>query len=483
MSPTQPSRPADHQSDASQPLTVDVVVIGAGPAGENAAQYAVEGTGLTGVLIEAELVGGECSYWACMPSKALLRPLDVLAAASHLQGLTEPELDPAGLLARRDVWRSHLDDAGQVSWAESAGLSVLRGRAALSGVRRVAVESVEGTRIVHARHAVVLATGSVPTIPEALASIRPWTSRDATGVLDVPERLAVVGGGVVACEASTWMSALGSKVTMLVRGDRLLPKAEPFASEAVLAGLRGRGVEVRFGAHVNGATRADTASEFEIGRLHGGPVSLAVNDGELTVDEVLAATGRRPAISGIGLESVDLSPSDLSGGVDLGNGWLYAVGDVTGGPPLTHWGKYQARLVGELIAARASGTPVEAPRLDAPVTQVVFTDPQVALVGFTAAEASDQGRQVRLVDQPMTSAAGFGLLRDDASGTARLVIEEDVIVGATFVGPDVAELLHAATIAIAARTPLATLRHAVPAYPTASEVWLRLVEAAVRPAQ
>nr|WP_269779681.1 NAD(P)/FAD-dependent oxidoreductase [Propioniciclava soli] len=461
--------------------TYDVIVIGGGSAGENAAQYAVEKTGLTCALIEAERVGGECSFWACMPSKALLRPLDVAGAANHLDGISSVTVQRDALLARRDTWRSDLDDSGQVEWAESLGIEVVRGRGRLAGQLRVDVESDAGVRHLRARHAVVLATGSEPVIPDDWAAVDPWTSRDATGVTEVPGSIAIIGGGVVACEAATWLNALGADVTLLVRGDRLLQRFEECASDAVAASLTEAGVRLRFGVTASEPERDAPDADRAVGRPHGGPVSVTIEGERVSFDEVLVATGRRPAAGDLGLAGVGLDPDDLDGRTRLADG-LYAVGDVTGGPPLTHWGKYQARRVGEAIAARASGKdpgPVE-PDDAVPVPQVVFTDPQVAQVGATAAEAADAGREVRVVDEEMSAAAGFGLLRDDASGHARLVIEGDRIIGATFVGAEVGELLHAATIAIVGRVPLATLRDAVPAYPTASEIWLRLVESAVR---
>ena len=460
----------------------DVLVVGAGPAGENAADYAIRGTDRTAAIVESELVGGECSYWACMPSKALLRPLDVLDAARHLQGIRGPlEPDPEGMLARRDTWVSGYDDRGQVEWAEGAGVAVVRGHGRISGERTVTVTAQDGsTRTLRARQAVVLATGSEPVVPPPLRGIGAWGSRDATGVTEVPGRLAVVGGGVVACEAARWMAALGSEVTLLVRGDRVLPRAEPFVSDLVVDGLRAAGVTVRLSTETSGATR-DDVRDTGVGRVHGGPVVLTLDGSEsLEVDEVLVATGRRPRTD-VGLESVGLSPDDLAGRTHGGPlpEWLLSVGDVNGVAPLTHWGKHQARLVGRLLAARAEGRPDPAAPASAPVPQVVFTDPQVAWVGPTADEARSSGLSVETRDAAYTSASGASLLRDDATGQARLVVEAGTgrLLGATFVGPDVAELLHSAPVAVTGGLDLATLEHAVPSYPTASEVWLRLLEA------
>lgn len=494
--------------------TYDVVVLGGGPVGENVAQYATEHSGLTAVLVERELVGGECSYYACMPSKALLRPIEVASTAAHLGGLSRPHLDVAALLARRDEWVSHYDDSGQVDWARGAGIDVVRGHGRITGPRKVEVtRDGEGPVVLHARHAVVIATGSSPVVPEPYAAALPWGSRDATGVVEVPERLAIVGGGVVACEAATWMAALGSHVTMLVRGDRLLGGAEPFASEAVLEALRGAGVDVRLGVEVS-RCRRDDARDTGLGRVHGGTVHLLTTttsagtgagaptgdqtspaaDGEagagdaVEADELLVATGRRPRLEGLGLETVGLdaqallrhtsSPSESSRG-EVPD-WLLAVGDASGEAPLTHWGKYRARVLGQHLAARATGAEPEPVPDDVPVPQVVFTDPQVAWVGLTAAAARERfgEAEVEVVEVPFTGAAGAALLRDDASGTASLVVDRGsrTVVGATFVGPDAGELLHAATIAIVGRVLVSVLRHGVPSYPTASELWLRLLE-------
>lgn len=471
---------------AQSPQVYDVVVIGGGPAGENAAQYAIQGTDMTAAIVEGELLGGECSYFACMPSKALLRPLEVAAASRGLPGLRPAEPDVPALLARRDAWASHYDDAGQVRWAERAGITVVRGWGRVDGERRVAVSGSEGHRVLEARQAVVLATGSRPSVPGVLSQAAPWDSRDVTAVQEVPERLLIVGGGVVACESATWMSALGSEVTMLVRR-RLLSTSEPFASQIVAESLARAGVRVITGARVSDCQRPQVEADPVLGRLHGGPVIVTCGQQAYEADEILVATGRRPLLEGIGLESVGLSPDDVaSGGLPQ---WLYAVGDASTGAPLTHMGKYQARVAGERIAALAAGrAPQEAPGT-VPVPRVVFTDPQVAATGLTEVQARDAGLDVVTAQVPYTSAAGAALLRDDAHGRAQLVVDRATraVVGATFVGPEAGELIHAATIAIVGQVPVERLRHAVPAFPTASEIWLRLIESppieVLRPAQ
>ncbi|WP_026926603.1 dihydrolipoyl dehydrogenase family protein [Granulicoccus phenolivorans] len=457
----------DTRPPESDPRTFDIVVIGAGPVGENIAQYATEGTELTSVLIEAELVGGECSYWACMPSKALLRPVDVVETAHHLPGVTGAQLDRDALLRRRDYWVSDYNDAGQVGWAEGAGIPVIRGHGRLSGERQVTVTTAEGEVLVTARRHVVLATGSSPTVPELYAGVAAWGSRDATGVREIPARLVIIGGGVVACEAATWLRALGSRVTLLVRGDRLLDRAEPAAGEHVRQALTEAGVTVRFGAEVTECVREEVA-DTGLGRIHGGPVTVRLGAEELVADEILVATGRRPRLADVGL------PEDAGDAPE----WLIAVGDASGEAPLTHWGKYRARVIGERIAAAASGrTPQPVPE-QVPVPQVVFTTPQVAWVGLTEQAARDAGHDVEAIEVPWGAASGASLLREDAHGMAKLVVDRAThrVLGASFVGPEAGELLQAATIAIVGQVPTEVLRHAVPSYPTASELWLRLLD-------
>ncbi|MCW4386589.1 NAD(P)/FAD-dependent oxidoreductase [Salinibacterium sp. SYSU T00001] len=462
----------------------DVIVLGAGAVGENVADRAVQG-GLSAVIVESELVGGECSYWACMPSKALLRPAQALRAARAVPGAAEAatgELDVEAVLERRDSFTSHWSDAGQVEWLESAGIDLVRGHGRLSGEREVTVTEEGGaTRVLTAAHAVVVATGTDPFVPpiEGLRESAPWTSREATSVEQVPESLAVVGGGVVALEMATVFSDLGCRVTVVSRSG-ILGGMEPFAGELVAEALRRRGVEI--------LTHTETASV----RRDGDTVTLVTGEGrEIVASEVLVATGRAQRTTDIGLDTVGLEPGGPLEVDDTmrvpGYDWLYATGDVNGRALLTHQGKYQARAAGDVIAARAKGEPVDAADWGRHVAtadhrvvpQVVFTDPEVASVGLTEAAAQKAGYTVTAVDYDMGSVAGAAVHADGYTGKARMVVdtEREVILGVTFVGPEVSELLQSATIAIAGEVPIARLWHAVPAYPTVSEVWLRLLEA------
>lgn len=453
----------------------DIVVVGAGPVGENIADYATAGTDLTGVLIERELVGGECSYYACMPSTALLRAVEVVDTAAHLGGVVGARLDVPAVLRRRDEWVSRYDDSGQFAWAEGVGLSVLRGEARLVGARRVSVATADGEVLLEARRTVVLATGSEPVTLEPYAACEPWGSRDATAVVEIPDRLVIVGGGVVACEAATWLTALGSRVTMLVREDRLLARVEPFAADLVADALRGAGVDLRLHANVE-SCRRESPRATGFGRIHGGVVTLRVDTEDLEADEILVAAGRRPRLTDLGLDRAGLDQAAVAAG-EVPD-WLVVVGDASGEAALTHWGKYRARVLGARIAAGATGRDPDPMPANVPVPQVIFTDPQVASVGRTEAEARDAGLDVVVTNVPWSAAAGAGLLRDDATGAAQLVVDARThrLVGATFVGTGAGELLHAATIAIVGAVPTEVLRHAVPCYPTASELWLRLLE-------
>ncbi|MFI5674480.1 dihydrolipoyl dehydrogenase family protein [Streptomyces cellulosae] len=470
----------------TESIAYDVVVLGAGPVGENVADR-TRAAGLSTAVVESELVGGECSYWACMPSKALLRPVIARADARRVPGLRQSvqgPLDASAVLAHRDYYTSHWKDDGQVQWLDSIAADLYRGHGRLTGPRTVTVTRADGERhVLTARHAVAVCTGSRAGLPDlpGLAEVRPWTSREATSAQEVPGRLVVVGGGVVATEMATVWQALGSRVTVLCRGKGLLNRMEPFAGELVAEALIEAGADVRTGTSVESVTRED------------GTVVVVTNAGDrIEADEILFATGRAPRTDDIGLDTIGLAPGswlDVDDSLRVtGSEWLYAVGDVNHRALLTHQGKYQARIAGAAIAARASGVPLlesdpwgaHAATADhTAVPQVVFTDPEAAAVGLSLAEAEQAGHRVRAVDVDLASVAGAGLYADGYKGRARMVVdlEREILLGVTFVGPGVGELIHSATIAVAGQVPISRLWHAVPSYPTISEIWLRLLEA------
>jgi dihydrolipoamide dehydrogenase len=408
-----------------------------------------------------------------MPSKALLRPAEVLAEVARIPGAAEAvtgKLVPQAVLDRRDEVIHDLDDSVQLPWLEDRGIALYRGRGRLVGERRVRV----GDEEIEARRAVMLAGGTLPALPPipGLDRFEPWTNRDATTTKRVPERLVIVGGGVVGSEMSQAFQSLGAKVTLVEGERRLLPREEEFACAQVTEALEGHGVDIRTG---------QKAERFERGG--DGTITVTVGDGSTAVgDQVLVALGRTPQTEQLGLEDLGFPAGEyVETDENLavpGHPWLYAIGDVNGRALFTHMGKYQARVACDHLLGKPSATAHGADGALSP--RLIFTDPQVGAVGHTTDTARAAGLEVTVIDAPTSGNAGGSFYGRNAPGTARFLVDERrrVLVGATITGSEAVDFLHAATIAVVGEVPLERLRHAVPAFPTRSEIWLKLLEGA-----
>ncbi|HST70681.1 MAG TPA: NAD(P)/FAD-dependent oxidoreductase [Solirubrobacterales bacterium] len=450
----------------------DAIVLGAGPSGEVCAGRLAD-AGWKVAIVERDLVGGECSYYACMPSKALLRPADVLAEAKRIPGVPTGlgDLEPQAILDRRDEVVHDLDDSVQLPWLEEHGIDLFRGDARFEGERRIQVRD----EVLIAERAVVVATGSKANMPpiEGLDTVRAWNNRDATTAKQVPESMIVLGGGPVGSELAQAWASLGTEVTLVEGGDHLLSREEPFAGEEVAESLRETfGVDVRTGSKVEAVAPGE-----------GGGVIATVAGGErVEAAEILIAVGRVPHTADLDLDAAGVEPND-HGYLDTddrmrvgGREWLYAIGDVNGRALFTHMGKYHAWVAAQNLL----GDETQAIAEDIGSPRVTFTDPQVAAAGKTLAQAREAGIDARAVDVPTDGTPGASFQGKETGGTSRLVIdqEKETIVGATFTGFETADFLQAATVAIVAEIPVSKLRHAIPPYPSRSEIWLKLLEKA-----
>jgi len=521
---------------ASEERHYDAVVIGSGPSGRTVAQRLAKNS-FSVALVENELVGGDCAYWACIPSKALLRPPEALTEAREVNGskqAAQGQLSVESTLTRRDTFVNNWKDDTLTKMLQEDGVEIVRGQGRLDGPRRIIVVSNGYTgsdngdrnsttirKVLVANYAVVLSTGSSAVIPsqiQGLADVRPWTSRNATSAKKAPSSLAIIGDGAVACEMAYAWSALGTtKIIIISRHKRILDKYEPLVGDRLAKAFKQRGISIQYNANVSEVKRINSISKQE----NDSTVQIMLDDGNaITAEELLVAVGRKPNTDKLSLETVGLKSGDwlnvddtcLVNGVNGGGEWLYAIGDINHRALLTHIGKYQARACSTAIVARARGTRgitnnnyhdnsgkdnsnisnrnAASTTTFGPsaiwlatsdhmaIPQVIFTDPQIASVGITEESARSLKLNVRAVECEMGTLPGAQLHTDGYDGQAKIVVDEDrdIMVGATFIGPQVGDLLHSATIAIVGQVPLERLWHAIPPFPTVNEVWISLLE-------
>ena len=438
----------------------DAIVVGAGPAGEVAASRLPK-LGLRTALVERELVGGECAYWACIPSKTLLRPPEVRFEAQRTAGTAAPQQSWRDVAAYRDYMVRHLDDRNQVDGYERDGVSVYKSEARFTGPGCV---EVDGARLESER--IIVATGSDPGVPDipGLREAGYWTNREATNLHEIPDSVVILGGGPVGIELAQFLRRFGAAVTIVQRPARLLPREDPAVGELIGERLREDGIEVRLGAR---AVAVERRAARRVVRLADG--------GAVAGDELLVATGRRPRVDGLDALGVQVSARGVA--IDercrAADG-VWATGDVTGVMPFTHVGMYQARVVVDDIADKPRAADYGA------IPRVVFSDPEIAAVGLTERHAREQGIRVATarVNLPEAIARPW-TYEKDPRGELGLVADtrRGTLVGAWAVAPLAGEWIHYAALAIKTGTPLGVLRDTVAQFPTFSEAFLKGLEA------
>ena len=482
--------PPDYLPSALTSDSYDVICIGSGWAGHITAVRIAQ-AGMTAVIVEEELFGGDCPFWACVPSKALLRPEEALDEAKRVGGARE-KTDASGgpdveaVFRRRDGWTKGWQDGAVIQNAfEGTGVQLVRGHGTIVGVKKLTVENSNGeSRTLEANYAIVICTGSEPIIPDipGLAEAKPWTPREAMSASEVPQELVVLGAGGVGCETVNIYTSVGGKVSLISSTAEILPRMDPEAGAIVRQSFTKQGVDVHLSTKVT-SVRRETDKTLTV-ELNG--------KDKIKATEIFAAAGRRARTEGMGLEKFSVEVHKGRIVVDdslciaaVPGRWLYAAGDVNARAPLSHMAKYHGRVVANAILATKNKAQIEGSVYTATadhyaIPQVVFTRPSVASVGLTKRAAQAAGKKVKEIVAPVKT-MGANLRTDGyEDGWAQWIVDEESgkLVGATFVGEEVADLLHASTVAIVGGLTLDRLAHAVPSFPTMSEVYLNLIEAA-----